>query len=252
MTFSRSHHRVIAAALGCLDPASLRSNECLFAGGTALTLRYGEYRESTDIDFVIADANAYRRLREMCKERGFDALTVPGQRVVTASPLRIDQYGIRTRLLVAGVPAKFEIIREGRIPLDPPGPADSILGLATATLVDLVAMKLLANSGRWSDPTVFSRDIIDLAMVQPSMPVLRQAISKASAAYGDSVVRDARSAIAWLLDRADVLERCQQAMAMDQPPAVLIHRLRRLSQAVVRDASEGFERRNGRPCRSND
>jgi hypothetical protein len=89
-------------------------------------------------------------------------------------------------------------------------------------------------------------------MVQPSMPVLRQAIRKASAAFGDSVVGDARSAIAWLLDRADVLERCQQAMAMDQPPAVLIHRLRRLSQALLRDQSEGFDRRNGRSCRSND
>ena len=84
--------------------------------------------------------------------------------------MRIDQYGIRTRLLVGGTPLKFEIIREGRIPLEKPGITDVVMGLATVT--DLVAMKLLANSDRWADPTVFSRDIIDLAMIQPNRQVL--------------------------------------------------------------------------------
>ena len=103
------------------------------------------------------------------------------------------------------------------------------LGLATPTLADLVAMKLLANSDRWTDPTVFSRDIIDLAMVQPKRPTLARAIDKASSAYGYTVVRDARSAIAWLLDGDEVLDRCRQAMGMDQPRAVLVHHLRRLA-----------------------
>ena len=106
------------------------------------------------------------------------------------------------------------------------------MGLATATVTDLVAMKLLANSDRWADPTVFSRDIIDLAMIQPNRQVLTQAIAKASVAYGEGVVRDARSAIAWLLERGAVLQRCQQAMGMEQPRAVLVHRLRRLSVSL--------------------
>ena len=144
--------------------------------------------------------------------------------------MRIDQYGIRTRLLVGGTPLKFEIIREGRIPLEKPGRTDVVMGLATVT--DLVAMKLLANSDRWADPTVFSRDIIDLAMIQPNRQVLTQAIAKASVAYGESVVRDARSAIAWLLERDAVLQRCQQAMGVEQPRAVLVHRLRRLSLSL--------------------
>jgi len=232
MAFARSHHQVIAAALGCLDADALRTHECLFAGGTALAMRFGEYRQSIDIDFVVADAEAYRRLRETCRQGGFDALTLPGQRVVTADPLRIDQYGIRTRLNVTGAPVKFEIVREGRIALDPPGRADVVVGLATATLTDLVAMKLLANSDRWSDPTVFSRDIIDLSMVGPPRPVLARAIAKATGAYGDSVVRDARSAIAWLLERDEVLNRCRQALGMDQPRAVLVHRLRRLAVSL--------------------
>lgn len=58
MAFARSHHRLVAMALGCLDAAMLREHRCLFAGGTALALRFGEYRESVDIDFVVSDADA--------------------------------------------------------------------------------------------------------------------------------------------------------------------------------------------------
>ncbi|MCX6432359.1 MAG: nucleotidyl transferase AbiEii/AbiGii toxin family protein [Actinobacteria bacterium] len=232
MAFTRSHHQVIAAALGCLDADALRAADCLFAGGTALAMRFGEYRESVDIGFVVADAAAYRSLREVCRQDGFDALTLPGQRVVTAGPLRIDQYGIRTRLNVTGVPVTFEIVREGRIALDRPGRADVVVGLATATLPDLVAMKLLANSDRWSDPTVFSRDIIDLAMVRPARPVLARGIAKAASAYGEGVVRDARSAITWLLERDEVVDRCRQALGMGQPRAVLVHQLRRLGVSL--------------------
>jgi hypothetical protein len=196
MMFARSRHQLIAVALGCMDAEVLRSADCLFAGGTALAMRFGEYRESVDIDFVVAEASAYRRLRETCQQGGFDAPTVPGQRVVVAGPMRIDQYGIRTRLLVAGERVKFEVIREGRIPLDRPGRTDVVMGLATATVTDLVAMKLLANSDRWTDPTVFSRDIIDLAMVQPNRQVMTQ------------------------------------AMGMEQPQAVLVHHLRRLAVSL--------------------
>ncbi len=79
---------------------------------------------------------------------------------------------------------------------------------------------------------MFSRDIVDLAMIQPNRQVLTQAIAKASVAYGESVVRDARSAIAWLLERGAALQRCQQAMGMEQPRAVLVHRLRRLAMSL--------------------
>lgn len=232
MSFARSHHRLIATALGCLDPEVLRQHRCLFAGGTSMSLRFGEYRESVDIDFVVSDVEAYRLLREMCRRDGFDSLTIPGQRVVAAEPLRIDQYGIRTRLTVMGTAIKFEIIREARIDLDPPGPRDVILGVASATVADLLAIKLLANSDRWSDPTVFNRDIIDLAMVRPSRPELRRAIDKATRAYGQSVCADAQTAIAWLLDHEQVLDRSRRQLGMSQPRAVLVDRLRALSRAI--------------------
>lgn len=234
MAFRRDHHVVIGAALGALDANLLQEAGCLFAGGTALALRYGEYRESVDIDFVVADATDYRELRELCRGHGLAALTIPGQRVMTADALMMDQYGIRSRLLVTGVPVKFEIVREARIPLDPPGAGDEVLGLATATIVDAVAMKLLANSDRWTDPRVYSRDVIDIAMVRPSLPVLRAAMAKASGAYGSGVRRDARSALHLLLRDSDRLESCRVALRMEQPRALIVQRLRDLAHVMDR------------------
>ena len=51
MIFSRSHHQRIAKALESLNGDLLKAHNCLFAGGTAIALRYGEYRESVGIDF---------------------------------------------------------------------------------------------------------------------------------------------------------------------------------------------------------
>ncbi|MGZ5132535.1 MAG: nucleotidyl transferase AbiEii/AbiGii toxin family protein, partial [Caldimonas sp.] len=46
--FEREHHRRIAAILQALDAELLAASHCLFGGGTAMALRYGEYRESVD------------------------------------------------------------------------------------------------------------------------------------------------------------------------------------------------------------
>jgi len=62
--FERPHHRDVALVLQCLDPQVLAARGCWFGGGTAMALRYGEYRESVDIDFLVADIAGYRDLRQ--------------------------------------------------------------------------------------------------------------------------------------------------------------------------------------------
>jgi len=47
--FSRPHHQRIAKVLESLDADLLKQHNCLFAGGTAIALRYGEYRESVEL-----------------------------------------------------------------------------------------------------------------------------------------------------------------------------------------------------------
>lgn len=51
--FERPHHQRIAHVLAALDGDVLRQHGCLFGGGTCIALRYGEYRESVDIDFLV-------------------------------------------------------------------------------------------------------------------------------------------------------------------------------------------------------
>jgi len=62
--FQREHHRRIAYVLEQLDSELLRRHHCLFGGGTALALRYGEFRESVDLDFLVSDREGYRNPRQ--------------------------------------------------------------------------------------------------------------------------------------------------------------------------------------------
>lgn len=123
---------------------------------------------------------------------------------------------------------KFEIVLEGRITFDAPEATDAICGVPALTDKDLAASKLLANSDRWADDGVFSRDLIDLAMMELPLKVLRSAIYKAEQAYGTSITRDLGKAIDHMKARDGWLDRCIQAMAMDIPRAVVWNKIRKL------------------------
>ena len=62
--FDRPHQRRIATVLEALDADGLSASACLFGGGTAISLRHGEYRESLDIDFLVSSIDGYRQLRQ--------------------------------------------------------------------------------------------------------------------------------------------------------------------------------------------
>jgi hypothetical protein len=232
--FKRQHHQQIAYALRALNGPLLRENNCLFAGGTVMALRFGEYRESVDIDFLVSNITSYRNLRQLLTDtEGIAAIVRKGvEPLIQKRDIRADQYGIRTVLAVAGQPIKFEIVLEGRIELSPPEAGDEVCGIATLTPLDMAASKLLANSDRWADDGVFNRDVIDLAMMRPSLNLLRQAVSKAETAYGQAILRDLRKAIDRLQQKHDWLERCMKALAMTQPKALVWKNIRSLLRVI--------------------
>jgi hypothetical protein len=96
----------------------------------------------------------------------------------------------------------------------------------------MAASKLLANSDRWNDDGVFNRDIIDLAMMDPSLTLLRSSVVKAETVYGPAIRRDLEKAIERLQSRDDWLERCIQVMAMELPKAVVWQQLRKLRRVL--------------------
>lgn len=230
--FEREHHRRVADVLESLDAELLKANACLFGGGTAIALRYGEYRESVDIDFLVSDLNGYRALRQRIGGTGgLSAIQRGGRTIEQTRDVRADQYGLRTVVRVAGIDIKFEIVLEGRITLDPPGVSDEVCGVATLTPLDLAASKLLANSDRWADDSVFSRDLIDLAMMVPPKKLLKAAIDKARGAYGDSIENDLRKAVDALRTRPHRLDQCMEAMQMRSvPKALLWQRIKALTR----------------------
>jgi len=50
--FKRPEHRIIAETLGLMDRDFLTTNQCWFGGGTAIVMKFGEYRRSLDVDFL--------------------------------------------------------------------------------------------------------------------------------------------------------------------------------------------------------
>ena len=119
--FSRPHHQKIAHVLQLLDHQLLLARRCFFGGGTAIALMFDEYCESVDIDFLVSDLDAYRGLRELVTNSGGVAnlFKAGASESIHFGAVRADQYGIRTTLVVAGQPIKFEIVFEARIKLSP-------------------------------------------------------------------------------------------------------------------------------------
>jgi Nucleotidyl transferase AbiEii toxin, Type IV TA system len=225
--FERPHHQRIEQALLALDSGLLLKHRCLFGGGTAIALARGEYRESVDIDLVCSSVEGYREIRSLVNTAGIRAL-MAGAVAVLREP-RIDQYGIRCVLQIAGAPIKFEIIFEGRVQLADPLPEDKVCGIWTLAKQDKVATKLMANSDRWADSSVMSRDLVDLAMLaEPDGALDPVGVGKAVHAYGPGVLDDVKKAKAQLLERKGRLAECMKNLGMRLPEA----ELRLLIQAI--------------------
>lgn len=187
------------------------------------------------MDFLVSDANGYRELRQLLTHpaAALAGVTRPGAMpLVAMREIRADQYGIRTMVRMDGQGIKLEIVREARIALESPDPNDTLCGVHTLTRLDLATSKLLANSDRQADDGVFSRDVIDLAMMGLPLPALRAALAKAELAYGPSVARDLGKAIDRVQNREGWLDRCMQVMAMRLPKAVVWQKVRALQRIV--------------------
>jgi hypothetical protein len=182
MTYIRPEHEVIADVLRRMDHKLLQDNKCFFGGGTAIVLRYGEYRQSLDVDFLCYSQEGYRELRTAITRGGPHAL-IPND-VEIAREHKTDGYGIRMFLRHQGQPIKFEIVKEGNI--DVTGAIDPNLGVPILDATSMFATKLLANADRWADRSTACRDAIDLGMlIHHHNEILPEALGKAIKAYGE-------------------------------------------------------------------
>ncbi len=232
--FKRDHHVRIATVLQSLDADLLRQRRCYFGGGTAIVLLHDEYRESLDLDFLCSELSGYRELRlALAGQKDMEAIMRKGVLSPAAREIRADQYGIRTMLKVGSLEIKFEIVFEARLALEEPKKNRQLCGVSTLAPVDMAACKLLANSDRWADDSVYCRDLIDLAMLDIPSKLFLEALNKASEAYGESVSRDLKKAIARLKEHSERLDDCMDALKItDVPKALLWDRIRNLGKRL--------------------
>jgi len=63
VAYTQPHHQLIEQLLQGFNHEYLGSHNILFGGGTRIALELKEYRTSVDIDFLCANAEAYRAVR---------------------------------------------------------------------------------------------------------------------------------------------------------------------------------------------
>ena len=207
--FKRPHHVLVNRALCALNADFLRESKCYFGGGTRIVMELDEYRESMDIDLLCADNEGYRSIRSAVSEHSLGSLLATP--LTLAREVRADRYGIRTFFDIDGAKIKFEIVSEGRIDLT----ADAVDTIPVLSLdrVSCFAEKLLANADRWSDKSVMSRDVIDIAfMVSHWGAIPQDAFVLAERAYGDIIRKNLISAASSLLSDGLYRERCMETM----------------------------------------
>lgn len=210
--FKRTHHQRIVSILHSLDAQWLLENRIWFGGGTAIALRFNEYRESLDIDFLCSDVDGWRALRQkMLWAKDISSIT---QRHLTCvREPRTDHYATRTAIQIDDTIIKFEIVREARTHLE--GGMDKVTGVPTLSNTCLFTEKLLANTDRGQDKATRSRDMIDLlVMAHYENGIPNDSWIQARQAYGNAVDRAFEASIDMISDH-DWLERCTQDMRMD-------------------------------------
>jgi hypothetical protein len=222
-TPTHAEHAAVVRVLEALNGELLAQHGVVFAGGTRLTLAFGEYRVSRDADFLAADRQGYASLRsEVRQAGGIRRLFVPGHDLELPAEARIDQYGIRFPAIVGGSRIKVEFVAEGRMALMP-GEVGPIASVPWAQLVDCYAEKLLANSDRWADDAFLSRDLIDLAALRVHVgPVPELAWTKARDAYGTAVANDLQKAAHAFEAHSDYRRTCFARLEVRQEDQLLL------------------------------
>jgi hypothetical protein len=216
--FDREFHQKILRVLNQLNANFLLECGAYFGGGTLVSLNHGEYRLSKDIDFLCSTGTGYRLLRQKIVENQYNALFNTQNNLNLPGEIKADQYGIRFAIIVDETLIKFEIIMEGRIELGEPD-YPSWSPVPCLNEIDCFAEKLLANSDRWNDSSVESRDLIDLAIQRLNSPIPKEAIEKAETAY--PVIEPLKKAISFFQNNPNYRDKCFTALQIIKPSKII-------------------------------
>jgi Nucleotidyl transferase AbiEii toxin, Type IV TA system len=212
MDFKIDHHQLIHRVLESLNCEFLSECRAYFGGGTLISLDLGEYRTSNDIDFICALGSDYRKLRNAINDLN-PRILLKDNSALEIERFTADQYGIRMAIVIDGIPIKTEIIAEARFELDSPR-QPSWSPVECLSVSDCFTSKLLANADRYNDPSVHSRDLIDLAFLRNERSIPDLAIEKAEAAY--RVMIPLKAALTKFQTDADLRFHCYENLTISE------------------------------------
>ncbi len=220
MPFQLKHHNQIIRIINSLNHQVFQENQAYFGGGTLIALLYDEYRQSNDIDFICSvGASGYKNLRSLIFDQGYKSL-FSDLNHISIGRSTTDQYGIRMLVNIDDIFIKTEIIAETRFELESPQ-YFQWTNIPCLSHNDSITSKLLANSDRYLDDSVLSRDLIDLAILRYNTNFGSSAINKAEKAY--EVIRPLKMAIRRFQDQPEYRDKCfEQLKISDNYRAIII------------------------------
>lgn len=216
--FKLDHHNYVLTILDSLRSDFFNDISAYFGGGTLLTLLYGEYRLSKDIDFICPIGDGYRLLRSEIYDKNYSALFKNFSGITLPREIKADQYGVRFAVKVNDSPIKFEIVAEARISLQT-AEYHTWSDVPCLSFEDSCAEKLLANSDRWADRSSESKDLIDLSMLRLQSEIPENSIKKAEAAY--PVMKPLEKAIRFFQSEPVYRAKCFSSLQVQQRVRVI-------------------------------
>lgn len=217
--FKRHHHNLILKALKGLNSDLLIQSDTFFSGGTAISLKNDEFRESIDIDFLCFSSSGYRKIRNQITNKNLGKILIDNE-ISIPKGIKFDRYGIRCVLQIENVNIRFEIVSETRQE-NTPGFDTNINGLEGVPVLNnegLLTQKMLAMSDRGTDKFNASRDAIDF-IVLANNPYLdfTTAFNDACFSYGEkTVIKGIQDSIETLLNNESYYQDCLKSLDIDK------------------------------------
>ncbi|MCZ2205448.1 nucleotidyl transferase AbiEii/AbiGii toxin family protein [Cylindrospermopsis raciborskii] len=213
MQFKLEHHNQIVKILNSLNTQVFAENQAYFGGGTLIALLYNEYRQSNYIDFICSvESSGYRKLRSLIFDNSYQSL-FSNLEQISIGRSTTDQYGIRMLVKIGNNFIKTEIIAETRFELESPR-YFQWSNIPCLSHNDAIISKLLANSDRYPDANILSRDLIDLAILRVNASFSEEAINKAEQAY--EVIRPLKRAIQLFQNQPEYRAKCFEQLKISE------------------------------------
>lgn len=189
MAFKHQRHNIILSIIQGMDLAFLNQAGAYFAGGTAISMAFGEHRLSFDIDFL-ASEQGMRLIRERVMDEDINSLFIDPDIELLKSAK--DRYSIRMIARYrSGEPIKIELVHEARVALGSEiGLIAQAPNLMTIDKSTMVAQKCLAIADRGLDVGFHHRDYWDLCVLVNQVPTETwwSGVSTAVQAYSQKVI----------------------------------------------------------------